>query len=215
MIPETQSRRSQRRPAAAKETVRIRPAAAARCPMNGSAVAEEWRGCSPQRQALAEQWRAAASLAAIGVAGRAGQGRGGLTPAAQGRSRAGAGRAGAGRAAASLAAIGVAGRAGQGRGAQGRSWAHTGSRPGAEQGRGGACRGGARSGVAGRAAAGLGEQGRGGARAGRRSRGTECSGAGPVRRWSRRVSGGGGGLAVKMGLEVKWVWRGENGFGGR
>ncbi|KAK9093339.1 hypothetical protein Syun_028250 [Stephania yunnanensis] len=24
-----------------------------------------------------------------------------------------------------------------------------------------------------------------------------------------------GGLAVKMGLEVKWVWRGENGFGGR
>ncbi|KAK9093006.1 hypothetical protein Syun_027917 [Stephania yunnanensis] len=45
---------------------------------------------------------------------------------------------------------------------------------------------------------------------------------GTVRRWSRRVSGGGrrvsgggGRLAMKMGLEVKWVWRGENGFGGR
>ncbi|KAK9151708.1 hypothetical protein Syun_010017 [Stephania yunnanensis] len=105
MIPETQSRRSQRRPAAAEETARIRPAAAARCPMNGITVAEEWRGSGG---APAEQWRAAASLAEkgrggacrggprSGVAGRAGQGRG-----AQGWSWAHTGSAG--RAAAGLA----------------------------------------------------------------------------------------------------------------
>ncbi|KAK9150691.1 hypothetical protein Syun_009000 [Stephania yunnanensis] len=105
MIPETQSRRSQRRPAAAKETARIRPAAAARCPMNGSAVAEEWGGCSPQRRALAEQWRAAASLA---EQGRGGARRGG---ARQGR--------------------GVQGRGAQRRGAPSRAGAGGGARTGA------------------------------------------------------------------------------------
>ncbi|KAK9132243.1 hypothetical protein Scep_011771 [Stephania cephalantha] len=49
----------------------------------------------------------------------------------------------------------------------------------------------------------------------RRCGGSPAVVAESLRRWSRRVSGGGGGLAVKMGLEVKWVWRGENGFGGR
>ncbi|KAK9120990.1 hypothetical protein Syun_018607 [Stephania yunnanensis] len=42
------------------------------------------------------------------------------------------------------------------------------------------------------------------ARARRRAGGAR----GPVWRWSRRVSGGGEGLGVKMSLEVKWVWRG-------
>ncbi|KAK9112265.1 hypothetical protein Scep_019784 [Stephania cephalantha] len=49
----------------------------------------------------------------------------------------------------------------------------------------------------------------------RRCGGSPAVVAESLRRWSRRVSGGGGGLAVKMGLEVKWVWSSENGFGGR
>ncbi|KAK9140550.1 hypothetical protein Scep_010231 [Stephania cephalantha] len=39
----------------------------------------------------------------------------------------------------------------------------------------------------------------------RRCGGSPAVVAESLRRWSRRVSGGGGGLAVKMGLEVKWL----------
>ncbi|KAK9087843.1 hypothetical protein Syun_030237 [Stephania yunnanensis] len=158
---------------------------------------------------------------------RQGDGRGvaGLLAAAAGSDRAVArssvaGRAGQGRGRAGAEhGRGGACRGGARSGVAGRDRCRWPSRAGAgcaraELGRGRACRGGARSGVAGRAAAGHGRAGpgRGARRAGaalaqgRRSRRTECSGAGPVRRWSRRVPGGGGGLAVKMGLEV-------NGFG--
>ncbi|KAK9107610.1 hypothetical protein Syun_023621 [Stephania yunnanensis] len=132
---------------------------------------------------------------------------------AQGPSTAGAGaqgehwQAGAqgGRAARGRAARSRSPASSRGRGAQGELGSHRQRRAR----RAGAAR------AAGRIAMlGLGEAG-GALRAGAHSRLDRMRARGTRLGGGREGPGGGGGLAVKMDLEVKWVWRCENGFGGR